>query len=144
MSQESRPDSAEISPSEFDKGTLLASFDAYPEFRRALQSATVLIIPSYLEPEYEGPLFPATTQEVFGRLREIPDDNVRVDAAIRDEDYSEYQYFSDAVILPALFVAKDVLLPLVIGVLANCLSGRGKGRAKQRGGQHRRIRDTFH
>ena len=133
MSFESDSFSAEISISGLDKNALLSSFDNYPDFKRGLQAASVLILPTHLGPEHQGPVFPATTHEVFHRLRDELDGDVIVDAAIRDEDYTEYRYRSDAIILPVLFVAKAVLLPLVIGVLANYISDCVKNRGKRRG-----------
>ena len=114
-------DHIQIAISSFDLGSLLASFDGYPDFRAELQSAEVLIIPSFLDPEYDGPVFPGTTSQVFRMLKNGLDGQAVVDAAIRDEDYLEFEFLSADIIFPAIFVAKEAFLPLIINILASYL-----------------------
>ena len=125
---------AQISPSELDIDGIIVSFVDYPEFKDEIQSATVLILPSDLSPEHEGPVFPTSTSGVFDLLNTELGDRAIVNAAVRDEDYVEFDYHSEDIILPILFVAQGVLLPLVIEVLASflydCLKRDGGGESE--------------
>ena len=123
--------SIHVSQSSLDRSVLLARFDRDPAFRNRLQNAAVLIVPTDLRPQYDGPVFPDTTREVFSHLQEGLGDSSIVDAAVRDEDYLEYQFNSEHVILPVLFV-EIALVPFVISLLASYVHDRlkrGRGRA---------------
>ena len=109
----------QISPSALDVDDLIATFDDSIEFRDRLREAAVLIIPTDLRPEYEGPVFPRGTPEVFRYLSDNMDNYAIVEAAILDEDYIEFEHRSETLILPVIFIAKDVLLPLVVNLLGS-------------------------
>lgn len=118
----------QIYPSELDIDVLMATFDDNPEFQNGLRSATILIIPTDVRPDYDGPVFPNTTPEVIRFLKENLDDQVIVDAAILDEDYIEVAYHSETVILPVIFLAETGLLPLVVKLLGSYIHDRLKKR----------------
>ena len=114
----------QISPSALDVDDLIATFDDSIEFRDRLREAAVLIIPTDLRPEYEGPVFPIGTSEVFRYLSDNMDNHAIVEAAILDEDYIEFEHRSETLILPVIFIAKDVLLPLVVNLLGSFIHER--------------------
>lgn len=91
------------------------------EFRSSLQNASVLLLPSNLPEEGIDPVFPDTTPYIFDLLKENLKDTASVDAAIHDDKYEEFQYLSDDLILPVIFVANGIVLPLVITILGNYL-----------------------
>ena len=101
------------------------------EFRDRLREAAVLIIPTDLRPEYEGPVFPIGTSEVFRYLSDNMDNHAIVEAAILDEDYIEFEHRSETLILPVIFIAKDVLLLLVVNLLGSFIHERLKTRRVQ-------------
>ncbi|MYC08245.1 MAG: hypothetical protein F4X57_13925 [Chloroflexi bacterium] len=118
--------SVELSASELDTNLLFEDFNDDPSFKAELQAATVLLIPSDLKPEYEGPVFPASTREIFRILSEELKGRAVVNSPIKDEDYVEFEYRSEDILLPVLFIGKLILLPLVISVLGTFLHDRLK------------------
>ena len=104
--------SVEVSESTLAIDELVASFEGDTEFEHNLQTATVLIVPSNLGPEHKGPAFPQGTRDVFFVLRERLGDGASVEAAVREEDYVEFAFHSDEIILPIVFFASTVLMPL--------------------------------
>ena len=117
MASERDNSPVQISQSDFNLEGLIETFVGDPEFRDRLQAAAVLIIPTYRLSEYPGPLFPDTTRDVLQCLQEGLGDIVVVDAAVRDEDYKPLALYSEELIIPALYIAHRVLLPLVINLL---------------------------
>lgn len=120
--------SVSVSSSMLDIDALLVPFDSDPELRDSLKAATVLIVPTERSQEHEGPIFPTTTYDVFRHLREGLGGLVTVDAAIRDEDYEEFEFFSEDIILPILYIADPELLLVIVRLLAAYLKDRLKGR----------------
>ena len=82
MSSENRAAIVALSVSYLDKDALVDSFDDDPNFQSSLKAATVLILPTHLGPEHEGPVFPSVTQDIFHRLRDGLADTAIVDAAM--------------------------------------------------------------
>ncbi len=119
MSSDSRAPVVDLSTSCLDIDALVQSLGSEPDFQSSLRAATVLLLPTHLGSEHEGPVFPSTTQDIFHGLRDGLADTAVVDAAIRDEDYAEYSFRSDTILLPVLFVAKSLILPIVITILSN-------------------------
>ncbi len=134
--------SVHVSTSHLDVAALLASFREDSEFKRRLEGAGVLIVPTDLSPEHEGPVFPDTTRPVFQLLRRGVGTHTTVDAAICDDDYVEFEYHSDAVILPVLFIADTMLLPLVVNLLASYVQDR-LGRWRDQKGEDT-VTSEFH
>ena len=60
--------SVQTDVSDLDTNKVFEYFNGDPSFKADLQAATVLLVPSDLRPEYEGPVFPASTREVFRLL----------------------------------------------------------------------------
>ena len=131
-----------ISTSTLAIDTLVASFDSDTSFKQLLSDADVLIVPTDLSPEYSGPVFPVATSTLFRYLRECLNGHGIVEAAIRDDDYREFEYRSDDIILPVLFVAREVLHPLVVSILGSylrdLLGGRGSNQPASR------VKSEFH
>ena len=122
--------SINVSASTLEVDALIASFDSDPELRDSLQNASVLIIPTDIRPEYEGPAFPETTFEVMERLRESLGDHndSTVEAAAHDEPYAELAYRSELIILPTLCIVDKILLPIVVSCLASLINDFLKSR----------------
>ena len=87
----------EVSASSLDIGAILASFSDDAGLSKSLRSASVLLVPTDLGSEYEGPAFPLSTQEVLRHLRAGFAEKALVEVAARDEDYKEFDYRSDSV-----------------------------------------------
>ena len=136
MSSENMAAVVDLSVSYLDKEALVASFDDDPDLQSSLRAATVLILPTHLGPEHEGPVFPSATQDIFHRLRDGLADTAIVDAAIRDEEYVEYRYRSDAILLPALFIATTILLPGVVNIVSNYIYDHLRNRGKKAEDSH--------
>ena len=132
MSSESRATTVDLSASYLDMDVLVQSFDSEPDLQSSLKAAAVLILPTHLGSEHEGPVFPGTTQDILHRLRDGLAGTAIVDAAIRDEEYAEYRFRSDTILLPALFVATTLLLPTVINILSSYIYDHLANRGKQR------------
>ena len=130
--------SIKVSVSELDVDALIASLDSdsEPGLRDSLQNASVLIIPTDLQPEYDGPAFPETTLWVLDYLRERLGDTATVDAIAKDEDYAEFAYRSEDIFLPHVFVASEVLVPLVVSLLGSFLYDLVNRRRDQRTQSH--------
>ncbi len=131
-----------VSMSALDVDALVASFKADPEFMSRLGQATVLIVPVDLGAEHDGPVFPNTTRDVFRLLRNSLGTRANVDAAVRDEDYVEFEFRSEQIILSALFIAQNVVLPFVIGLLASCVFDSFKYRGSRK--SDARVKSQFH
>ena len=123
--------SVDWSVSKLDVEALVASLGDDPELQNNLQAASVLIIPTDIGREHEGPVFPNTTREVYQRLREELDESAIVEAAVRDEDYEEFLFHSDDIILPVLFIAREILVPVVVSILASYIYDRLRKRGEQ-------------
>ena len=118
-----------VSTSSLAIDELIASFEENVTFRNTLKEADVLLVPTDLRPQYDSPVFPITTRTVFKRLQEGLGESLMVEAAVLDNDYFEYEYRSEQIILPVLFVAQHVLVPLVVDLIVlyihDILASRG-------------------
>ena len=47
-----------------------------------------------------------------------------VEIAVRENEYREFQYRSDSIIIPTLFIAKEILLPMVVNILGSFISDK--------------------
>ena len=114
--------SVEISDSTLDLETIFSVLEevAGPELKN--QDNLILIVPSDLSGRYEGIAFPGGTREIFRYLSERAGDQATVEAAVRDDDYHEFEFLSVDIILPVLFVARNVLLPIAVNVLSDWIS----------------------
>ena len=132
MSSESRATIVDLSTSYLDMDVLVQTFHSEPDLQSSIEAATVLILPTHLGSEHEGPVFPSTTQDIFHRLRDGLADTATVDVAIRDEEYAEYRFRSDTIPLPVLFMATTIVLPTVINILSDYIYDHLRNRRKQR------------
>ena len=110
-----------IEASKINKDEIIDSAGGSPEFRAGLRKASVLIVPSNPAEEGIGSVFPDITPQIFKVLRENLSDKASVDAAIHDDNYVEFQHLSEDLFLPVVYVAQNILLPLVISIIGNCL-----------------------
>ena len=125
--------SVDVSVSNLDIEALVASLEDDPELQNNLRAASVVIVPTDLGREHEGPVFPNTTREVYQRLREELDEGTIVEAAIRDENYEEFLLHSDDVILPVLFITREIIVSGVVNILASYIYDRLRNRGEQSG-----------
>lgn len=126
-----------VSISTLDVSALIATLVCDSGLRDNLWSASVLIIPTDLQPQFDGPAFPETTLSVLDFLREELEDTVIVDAIAEDDDYAEFAYRSQDIVLPHVFIANEVLLPVVVGFLVSFLNGLVKRRSNNE--SHRNV-----
>ena len=126
MNRHNESSSIEVCTSTLDVDALLVSFGNDTAFKDELGTADVLIVPTDLSPEYESPVFPDTTREVFRLLSVELEGRAIINAAVKDEDYIEFEYRSEQIILPVLFVTGQALLSVVTGIIGNYLYNRLK------------------
>ena len=107
----------EISYSSLDIDAILASFADDVALSKSLRSSSVYILPTDLGSEYEGPAFPLSTREILRHLRTGFADKASVEVTVRDEDYKEFDYRSDSLILPILYISSHILVPLAVSLL---------------------------
>ena len=119
----------EVSASTLDIDAIVASFANDVGLNDSVRTASVLIVPTDLGPEYEGPVFPLSTREIFGLLRASFAEKEKVEVAVRDEDFREFDYRSDSLILPIIYVSSYILVPLVVNLLGTYIYERFKNRA---------------
>ena len=118
----------EVSASSLDIGAILASFSDDAGLGKSLRSASVLIVPTDLGSEYDGPAFPLSTREVLRHLRAGFAEKALVEVAVRDKDYKEFDYRSDSLILPVLYIFGDILVPLAVSLLGAYIYDKFKNR----------------
>lgn len=131
----------EVSESTLPIDELVASFQGDTELEHALQTATVLIVPTDLGPEHKGSAFPQSTRDVFFVLRERLGDRASVEAAVREEDYVEFAFHSDEIILPIVYLTSTVLMPIAINILGSFLYDRLKDQRRIEGA---RVKSEIH
>ena len=118
----------EISGSTLDIDAIVASFADHAALKESIKSASVLIVPTDLGWEYEGPAFPRSTREIFRYLRAGFGEEMLVEIAVSDEDYKEFEYRSDTLIVPILYIASAVLVPLAVTLLGAYIYDKFKNR----------------
>lgn len=110
---------SESSESDLDIDALLASLGGDEDLRRSVRSASVILVPTDLSPEYDGPAFPESSRDFYKLLKSKLAGDVEVEAAVEDREYREFEYRSEDIIIPTLYLAKHTLLPLAIGLIAS-------------------------
>ena len=113
-----------VTDSTLDVEALFAVLENVTGFAAQARDDLIIIVPSDLGSRYEGVVFPGGTREFFRYLRGHVGDQAIVEAAVHDDDYQEFQFLSVDIILPALYVANSVLLPLAVNLLADWMSRR--------------------
>ena len=129
----------EVVPSELDFEQHLNALS--PAIQSSARSAAVLLLPTSFGNEHPGGCFPESTPDVFRYLRENLPEGVTVEAAVDDEDYAEYSFWSSIeIILPILLVADlttiDVVTALLVNYVKNVLA-----RDRQKDGH---VRSSIH
>ena len=119
----------EISASTLDIDAIVASFADDAGLSESLRSASVLIVPTDLGSEYEGPAFPLSTREVFRHLRAGAAEKATVEVAVRDEEFKEFDYRFDDLMLPVIYISSYILVPLAVNLLGEYIRDRFKNRA---------------
>ena len=129
MKQHSDSGLIEVSASELDIDAIVASFANEGGLNESVRIASVLVLPTDLGSEYKGPAFPVSTPFVFRHLKAGFAEKATVEVAVRDKDYREFEYLSDSVILPVIYVANHILLPLLVSLLGTFLYSRFESRS---------------
>lgn len=118
----------DVSASSLDIDAIVASFADEVELYESVRSASVLIVPTDLGPEYEGPAYPLLTREIYRYLKAGLVEKGTVEVAVRDEDFKEFEYRSDTLILPIIFVSFHIMVPLVVDLLGAYVYDKFKNR----------------
>ena len=113
-----------LEPCSFDLDGTIEAAGGSAEFKNSLRNASVLLVPSNLAPEYNGPAFPAITPDFLRHLQTKLTGIATTDAAIHDDNYVEFGFRSIDIYLPIIYIAEKVLLPLVISTVASFLAAR--------------------
>jgi hypothetical protein len=98
---------------------------ANPGFRERLASADALILPLQDILDYEGPVFPAVTRELYEFLRTAANGQVDVEVATEDDEIEELVLHGDLIVLGILLV-KAAAANITFGLLTNFLYDRIK------------------
>ena len=129
MEEQNNTQLIEVSASMLDIDAIVASFADDVGLNENLQTASVLIVPTDLGSEHEGPAFPLSTRELFGYLRAGFAEEATIEVAVRDEDFREFEHRSDCLILPVIYISSYVLVPLVVNLLGTFIDDRLKHRS---------------
>ena len=118
----------DISASSLDINGIVASLQDEVELYECVRSASILIVPTDLTPEYDGAAFPLQTREIFKHLKTGCAQKAVVEVAVSDEGYREFDLRFDAITFPTMFVYTHALVPLVINLLSAYISDKFKSR----------------
>lgn len=86
--------------------------------KRELQSSEILIIPEEGIREFNIPLFPVKTEEVFTYMRNAISGDQSINICVEDKDYKELALHHDQINI-ATFIVTSALLPIFINLLSN-------------------------
>ena len=114
----------EQSTPEMSIDEVIASVDGTASFREELRQASVLLLPSNLGPEYDGAVFPEDTVDIFRFLNVHLPHDTSINIAVDDADYTSFAFKSEEIILPTIFVFKELLIPTVTTILADYIRHR--------------------
>ena len=127
MSAQQSSPYVQITESFLDIGYYLASVQDDPKLYETVLAADLLILPTDLSSEDAGFAYPAGTRSIFQHLQEQLAGNAVVEAPVRDEDYREFAYHSQEILLPILFVAKVTLFPIAVSIIASFIRDKLRG-----------------
>ena len=74
-------------------------------------------------------LFLCPPERFFRHLRVGFAEKGTVEAAVRDEDFKEFEYRFDVLIIPVIYISSYVLVPLVVNLLGGYIYDKFKNRA---------------
>ncbi|TGK89970.1 hypothetical protein EHQ23_02315 [Leptospira bourretii] len=89
-----------------------------PQLKSRLIEAQILIVPTEGFREYNGPVFPVKTEEIFHFIKSNIDNEQIVDICIEDSEYRELALHSNLIVLGE-FLVKTVALSIFLGVFSN-------------------------
>ncbi|WP_338827660.1 hypothetical protein [Neomoorella thermoacetica] len=116
------------SPSSINFDRVIQTFADDADFQKQLMQANVVILPRMGVLHYTGPVFEADTRELYRYLRDHSSDKLRIEIAIRDEDYAEYVAHADILEL-GKFLVCTLVAPFFVNVLSNYVSDKLKYRS---------------
>lgn len=109
-----------ISYSALDVRPFLASCEAnFEEVGEHFPTNCVIILPS---DHGEFTAFPEGTRELFHYLRDSLQGDATVDVAANDDVYAEIALRSTDILLPVLYIAGNLLLPIAVNLLSSYIS----------------------
>jgi addiction module HigA family antidote len=97
------------------------------EIRKAVRQADIVLVPYEGFRNYQGPVFPVGTEELFQIIREQVPTGMEVELAIEDADYKELALHSDIVTI-ADFLVKYLAAPVAVALITAYLKKRLGGR----------------
>ena len=93
------------------------------ELRESIRRADLVLVPQPGFGDYEGPLFPVRTEELFQYLRANVPSDMTVELAVDDRDYKELALHSEIIILASILV-KKLGAPVAISLIKDYLAKR--------------------
>lgn len=85
--------------------------------KESLSNAAILIIPSENLRDYDKPLFPTSTDEIFRYFKKNLPQDLTIDICISDEDFVEYAFNSNYKRL-GLFLVKSAAIPVFVALFS--------------------------
>ena len=119
MNEQNDTPSIAVSVSMFDIGAIATQFGDDGALEHSIRSAAVVILPTDLGFDNVGPAFPFETRELFRRLSESFSGKWTAEVAAREVDYFEFDFRSDSIIIPTLYIGSQIALPIVLNVISS-------------------------
>ena len=111
-----------------------------PGIQSSARTAAILLMPTDLGDQHSRGCFPERTRDVLEFVGERLPEGVTVEAAVDDEDYTEYAFKSIDIILPVIFVAE----PLMTSVVASLLVDYVRSVVARNRGEEAYVRSDLH
>ncbi len=128
----------ELTSSELDIEQRLSTLS--PGTQSSARAAAILLMPTDLGDQHPEGGFPERTRDVLEFVEERLPDGVTVEAAVDDEDYTEYAFKSIDINLPVIFVAD----PHMTSVVASLLVDYVRGIIARNRGEEAYVRSDLH
>lgn len=119
--------------SEINIDEIQKRFTEIPALQAAIGEADVLIVPRWIEFNYDGWAFPQGTEGFYKKLKQEADaNNIKIEIASTDEDYKELAQYHDWFTLPILFLVSPDVRSFIINLLSSYVYDRIKSRSNSR------------
>ena len=84
--------------------TVLSSFSDDSGLRAQLSDASIIILPHVIEYEGKRSVFPVGTVELYSYLQENSPEDIKIDIAVKDDEYAELAQHSSLIELATIIV----------------------------------------
>lgn len=128
MSSNDEEFSIEVVESNLDLAGLVAEMALDDELKERVAGAKILFLPTDLNPEDPIFAFPDSTREIFRYFQTQLNDTLAVEAVVADDNYTEFAFLFETIMLPLLYVASVTVLPLAINLLGSFIYDKLKTR----------------